>query len=69
MTEDKEESLTVSRKDLHELAWSKPVRELAMHFGSCGPRIASAAWHSSSMGAASRAGNSAVQRITDAFDQ
>src|SRR2546426_1642289 len=33
MTEDDEKPLTLSRKDLYELAWSKPMRELAKDFG------------------------------------
>jgi hypothetical protein len=33
MTEDKEKPLTVSREDLYELAWRKPMRELAKDFG------------------------------------
>jgi hypothetical protein len=33
MTEDEENPLTVSREDLYELAWSKPMRELAEDFG------------------------------------
>src|SRR5947207_1737367 len=33
MTEDDEKPLTLSRKDLYELAWSKPMRELDEDFG------------------------------------
>jgi hypothetical protein len=33
MTKDREKPLTVSREDLYELAWSKPMRELAKDFG------------------------------------
>jgi hypothetical protein len=33
MTNDIEKPLTVSREDLYELAWSKPMRELAKDFG------------------------------------
>src|SRR5580704_16101629 len=33
MPEDEEKQLTVSREDLYELVWSKPMRELAKDFG------------------------------------
>jgi hypothetical protein len=33
MTKDTEKPLSVSREDLYELAWSKPLRELAKDFG------------------------------------
>src|ERR1700683_4165832 len=33
MTEDEAKPLTVSRGDLYELVWSKPMRELAKNFG------------------------------------
>lgn len=33
MIEDEERPLTVSREDLYELVWSKPMRELAKDFG------------------------------------
>src|SRR5690349_445279 len=33
MTEDEETPLTLSRDDLYELVWSKPMRELAKDFG------------------------------------
>jgi hypothetical protein len=33
MTDDDEKPLTLSRDDLYELAWSKPLRELAKDFG------------------------------------
>src|SRR5690349_19734784 len=33
MTEDDEKPLTLSREDLYELVWSKPMRDLAADFG------------------------------------
>jgi hypothetical protein len=33
MTEDEEKPFTLSREDLYELVWSKPMRELAKDFG------------------------------------
>jgi hypothetical protein len=33
MTEDEETPITLSREDLYELVWSKPMRELAKDFG------------------------------------
>ena len=33
MNEDEETPLTMSREALYELAWSKPMRELAKDFG------------------------------------
>src|SRR4249920_3317282 len=33
MTEDEEKPLTLSRDDLYELVWSKPMRDLAKDFG------------------------------------
>jgi hypothetical protein len=33
MTDDEGQPLTVSREDLYELVWSKPMRELAKDFG------------------------------------
>src|ERR1700730_7009958 len=33
MGDDEEERLTLSREDLYELAWSKPISELAKDFG------------------------------------
>src|SRR5260221_11357214 len=33
MGDDEDERLTLSREDLYELAWSKPISELAKDFG------------------------------------
>jgi len=33
MTDDDDKPLTVSREDLYELVWSKPMRDLARDFG------------------------------------
>src|SRR5882762_3034370 len=33
MTEDEEQPFTLSREDLYELVWSKPMRDLAKDFG------------------------------------
>src|SRR5258707_4933833 len=33
MGDDEDERLTLSREDLYELAWSKPITELAKDFG------------------------------------
>src|SRR5215470_6470577 len=33
MIKDREKPLTVSREDLYELVWSKPMRDLAKDFG------------------------------------
>ena len=33
MTEDEDKPLTLSRDDLYELVWSKPMRDLAKDFG------------------------------------